>query len=55
MQPDITSNFTSVSTSVKLQVAARALSLLKICLTILRAVVGICVICIFDTLCSVFE
>ena len=28
MQPDITCDFTSVSTSVKLQVAARALSLL---------------------------
>ena len=54
MQPDITCDFTSVSTSVKLQVAARTLSL-QICLTILKAVVGICEIHLFDTLCSVLE
>ena len=55
MQPDFTNDFTSVSTSVKIQVDARALSLLTICLMILKVVVGICKIHIFGTLCSVLK
>ena len=55
MQPDITCDFISVSTSVKLQVAAGALSLLTNCSRILKIVVGIEEIHIFDILCSVLE